>query len=81
MRTRSAVAELGTIQDMRRRLNTYTAYSVGCGVVWLAILANTRRKDNFNKVVLGFLGWVSGWTSATIARYLYPPPKPRRARR
>lgn len=57
---------------MRNRLNTYTAYSVGCGVVWLAILANARKKDNFNNVLLGFLGWVSGWTSATIARYLYP---------
>jgi hypothetical protein len=26
---------------------------------------------------LTFAGWVLGWTSATIARYVYPPPKRR----
>jgi hypothetical protein len=26
---------------------------------------------------LTFAGWVLGWTSATIARYVYPPPKSR----
>jgi hypothetical protein len=26
-----------------------------------------------------FFGWVIGWTSATIARLLYPPPKKRPA--
>jgi hypothetical protein len=29
---------------------------------------------------LVFGGWVIGWTSATIARYIYPPPKTRRPR-
>ena len=63
------------IWEMRRRLNTYTAYSIGCGVVWAAILTGARGKDNFDNILLGFLGWVSGWTSATIARRVYPPPK------
>lgn len=66
---------------MRRRLNTYTAYSVGCGAVWAVILASTRNKDNANNIRFGFLGWASGWTSATIARYVYPPPRSRREQR
>ena len=63
---------------MRRRLNTYTAYSIGCGVVWAAILAGTRKKANFDHILLAFAGWASGWTSATIARHLYPPPRSER---
>ena len=62
---------------MRGRLNTYMAYSIGYGVVWAAILASVLRKDNFDNFLLAFVGWVSGWTSATIGRYVYPPPKSR----
>jgi hypothetical protein len=58
--------------------NTYTAYSIGCAVVWGVILllaprrldAQTRREL---QIVCG--GWWMGWTSATIARIGYPPPK------
>jgi hypothetical protein len=66
---------------MRLRLNTYTAYSIGCAIVWAAILAvaaTTGKKDTLHKLLLVFGGWALGWTSATIARWVYPPPKGRR---
>jgi hypothetical protein len=64
---------------MRTRLNTYTAYSIGCAGVWgIILLAARRRLDaqtrNTLQLVCG--GWWIGWTSATIARIGYPPPKP-----
>jgi hypothetical protein len=71
----------GDNQTMRRRLNTYTAYSIGCAVVWaviLAVVATTDKTDTVHTVLLIFAGWAIGWTSATIARYVYPPPKSRR---
>ena len=66
--------------DMRRRLNTYTAYSIGCFVVWAVIFAigAAHPKNTGHTVVLLFAGWTLGWLSATIARYVYPPPKSRR---
>jgi hypothetical protein len=65
---------------MRARLNTYTAYSIGCAVVWaaiLAVVAATAKTGKLHKFLLVFAGWVIGWVSATIARYVYPPPKSR----
>jgi hypothetical protein len=62
---------------MKRRLNTYTAYSIGCAVVWAVILTVVVSVAN-NKAhifILLFFGWVIGWLSATIARFVYPPPK------
>lgn len=61
------------------RLNTYTAYSIGCAGVWSVILLVARRRvdaqaRNTLQLVCG--GWWIGWTSATIARIGYPPPKP-----
>ncbi len=65
---------------MRTRLDTYTAYSVGCAIVWaviLAALAAGGKKDKL-RTLFPFVGaWWIGWTSATIARYGYPPPKSR----
>ena len=64
---------------MKERLNdTYTGYSVGCAVVWAVILLIAQRRldsqyRNMLRLVCG--GWWSGWTSATIARTGYPPPK------
>lgn len=61
-----------------KRLRTYTTYSIGCAVVWAVvwILVLTRASEETQRhVLLGFLGWVSGWTSATIARAVYPPPR------
>jgi hypothetical protein len=64
---------------MRTRCNTYTAYSVGCAAVWgIILLLAQRRLDSQNRNTLRLVcgGWWMGWTSATIARIGYPPPKP-----
>ncbi|MGH8979803.1 MAG: hypothetical protein ACRDWE_02105 [Acidimicrobiales bacterium] len=65
---------------MRRRLQTYTAYSIGCAVVWAGILgelAACGQRARLHKVLPVAAGWWGGWTSATIARYEYPPPASR----
>jgi hypothetical protein len=62
---------------IRTRLNTYTAYGIGCAAVWAAILVVTHYKADSqtrNTIRLMCLGWWIGWTSATIARVVYPPP-------
>jgi hypothetical protein len=62
---------------MRRRLRTYTAYSIGCFLVWgivLAVSAIVGGTDRLHTILLIFAGWVICWISATIARYVYPPP-------
>jgi hypothetical protein len=61
------------------RLNTYTSYSIGCAGVWGAILLVAERRldaQNRNTLRLVCGGWWMGWTSATIARIGFPPPKP-----
>jgi hypothetical protein len=61
-------------------MRTYTAYSVGCAVVWaviLVVVAAVASPAKVHVLLLLFAGWVIGWTSATIARYVYPPPKSR----
>ena len=63
---------------MRRSLSGYTAYSISCGVVWAALLIAGTLAGNGkagHAVLYVFLGWVLGWLSATIARWVYPPPK------
>lgn len=65
---------------MKLRLNTYTAYSIGCAVVWaviLAVVAVEASEDTKHTFVVTFFGWVIGWLSATIARAVYPPPTSR----
>ena len=65
---------------VRDRLDSYTAYSVGCAIVWAVILvalAAAGKKDKLRTILPGCGGWWMGWTSATIARYGYPPPKSR----
>jgi hypothetical protein len=46
-------------------------------VVWAVVLAivHAARRDKASTYRMVFLGWVIGWTSATIARFVYPPPK------
>jgi hypothetical protein len=66
---------------MKLRLRTYTGYSIGCAVVWAVILAVVAAKGSEDKkrgFALAFMGWTSGWASATIARAIYPPPRSRR---
>jgi hypothetical protein len=61
---------------MRRSLNTYTAYSMGCAIVWAIILVGVTfesSKDTAHTIYLVCLGWVIGWLSASIARLVYPP--------
>jgi len=61
-------------------LNSYTAYSIGFGVAWaatLAIAGAIAPKHTFHEILLIFFGCVIGWTSATLARLAYPPPKNR----
>ncbi|MBV8942706.1 MAG: hypothetical protein JO240_13335 [Solirubrobacterales bacterium] len=63
---------------MKTRLNTYTAYSIGCAGVWGVILVLARRRldpQSRNALALVCSGWWMGWTSSTIARIGYPPPK------
>jgi hypothetical protein len=60
------------------RRNSYTSYSVGCAAVWAVILAVAQRRldpPTRKTLLLACGGWWSGWTSATIARVSYPPPK------
>jgi hypothetical protein len=62
------------------RLNTYTAYGIGFFAAWvvlLAICAATVSHKVMGYILAVFLGSVIGWTSATIARVVYPPPKKR----
>jgi hypothetical protein len=64
---------------MRSRRDTYTTYSIGCAGVWGAILLVAQRRldaENRNTLRLVCGGWWIGWTSATIARIGFPPPKP-----
>jgi hypothetical protein len=63
---------------MRDRLNSYTAYSIGSAIVWIVLIAigvATGKSSTQHTVLFVILGWAIGWTSATIARYVYPPPK------
>lgn len=63
---------------MRTQPNTYATYSIGCAGVWGAILLLGRRRldaQAWNTLRLVCSGWWMGWTSATIARIGYPPPR------
>jgi hypothetical protein len=67
---------------MPQRLNTYTAYSVGCFIVWavlivVGVMTGHGGEPNHSLLFLVF-GWFLGWLSATIARSVYPPPGARR---
>lgn len=67
---------------IRMWLNTYTTYGLGCGAVWAVILVVTQGRTDSqtrNTIRLTCLGWWIGWTSAAIARVVYPPPKKRRS--
>ena len=68
----------------RKGWNTYTAYSLGCGVIWAVIwiIVAIAGSNHAHALLLVFAGWVIGWSSATIARAVYgrpmqPEPRPR----
>jgi len=61
---------------MQTRLRSYGAYSIGCVVVWLIILATATvaaEESKRRRIWLTCAGWWLGWLSATIARQVYPP--------
>ena len=63
-----------------KRLHAYKSYTVGCAIAWAIvwIVVGTRSSHGTQEHVLFFfLGWLLGWTSATIARAVYPPPQRR----
>ena len=63
---------------MNIQTRSYTAYSVAVGIVWAVILVVTSVSASaakFHTILVVFGGFVIGWLSATIARYVYPPPK------
>jgi hypothetical protein len=68
------------IRLLRKYSRTYVGYSIACGVVWAVILATvwTHAGDATRHTFAVFAGgWAIGWLSASIARVVYPPPKPR----
>ncbi len=63
---------------MNARYRTYTAYSIGVGIVWAVLLVVASIFDpagRRNNIFMVFAGFAIGWLSATIARFVYPPPK------
>ena len=82
-RVRISLVRSGLIERihlLHKRSRTYTAYSIACAVVWAVILATvfTNAGDPTRHTFAVFFGgWAIGWLSASIARVVYPPPKPR----
>jgi hypothetical protein len=66
---------------MNRLRGTYTGYSIGCAIVWAVILAvvAVTHPDRLHAYASVGAGWLIGWISATIARSVYPPPKPKQS--
>lgn len=63
---------------MNVRARSYTTYSIAVGIVWAVILVATSLLASAAKshtILVVFAGFAIGWLSATIARYVYPPPK------
>jgi VIT1/CCC1 family predicted Fe2+/Mn2+ transporter len=63
---------------MNVRTRSYTAYSIAVAIVWALILLLTSLFASTSKqhtIFVVFGGFAIGWVSATIARYVYPPPK------
>jgi hypothetical protein len=59
------------------RLRNYWIYSTGLAIAWTIVLFLTRvvgGTERAHTTQLIFRGFCIGWLSATIARYVYPPP-------
>lgn len=60
------------------RFRNYWIYSAGCAIAWAVVLVlawTIRGPGSAQTLLLVFLGFLIGWGSGTIARYVYPPPK------
>ena len=68
--------EVGLSLGVMSRRKTYMGYSTGCAVVWAVILSvvAVAYPNRLHTFLLIGAGWWIGWTSATIARSVYPPP-------
>jgi hypothetical protein len=56
----------------------YRGFSIGCAVAWAVVwilLGTLASTKTVHTVAYVFLGWVIGWTTATIARVVYPAPR------
>jgi hypothetical protein len=63
---------------MHPRMRSYTTYSIAVGIVWAVLLLLASLLDSAStrhNIFVVFFGFAIGWLSATIARYVYPPPK------
>jgi hypothetical protein len=63
---------------MNSRMRSYTTYSIGVAIVWAILLVLASLLDSAStrhNIFVVFGGFVIGWLSATIAHYVYPPPK------
>ena len=84
LRVRIALIRSGLkerIHMLRKKAGTYTGYSISCAIVWAVILTTVfaRADDALRHTFAVFFGgWAIGWLSASIARVVYPPPKPRK---
>ena len=58
---------------------SYTGYSIGCALTWAVLLTfvSVKYPDRLHTYLIVGFGWLIGWISATIARSVYPPPKPK----
>ncbi len=59
-----------------KKRGNYKIYSIGCAIAWAVLWLVVVTLDSAatqHTVLLVFIGWVIGWTSATIARAVYPP--------
>ena len=60
------------------RAHSYVGYSIGVAAAWALVLVLSAIFGSDSKqrnTVVVFGGFAIGWLSATIARYVYPPPK------
>jgi len=60
------------------RFRNYWIYSVGLAIAWtivLIVVFSLRGPSAGSTTLLVFGGFVIGWVSTTIARYVYPPPR------
>ena len=59
------------------RFRNYWLYSAGLAIAWAIVLTIflAAKPASAHNVLLAFLGFVIGWVSTTIARYVYPPAK------
>jgi uncharacterized membrane protein YedE/YeeE len=60
------------------RYRNYWIYSTGLAIAWAVVLIlalTIRGREGAQPYLLVFFGFVIGWVSTTIARYVYPPPK------